>query len=259
MSKVWVDRIDAIARRRIGRTAQVAALPPQPERLNDNLWHLNRRPWVHARVPGLMSRDVGAIEPVKAALMESTRLQDVITNNFTEYNLDELLVSPVLPAEIYDALQFNVATYDPTTPDGAMLAQYEPAGYNLDSQLLIPTETTAPDGPSLTTFQGPPLVAPCIVKEISWYPGDWQWSSPNPVAFRVSLYVEGFGALFTMSDSAELPMQSRGQTMKGLDRWIIAGAMVPKYEIEVTAGTTGLRVYNSPYINITAEPLIRKR
>ena len=255
MSKLWVDRIETMAKRRIARTAQVEALPPQPERLNANLWHLNRRNWVHGRTPGLLSRSVGKDDPIKAALADSPRLQQIITNNFPQYSLEELLVSPILPSEIYEAVQFNMAIYDPSQPDAAMMSLYEPAGYNITTEVTIQSGIALDITSALQRFTGPAIPAPCILREIAYHPGEYVWT---PSTFSMTMLLEGWGSVHSVTDAADEKAHAKGRTMAGINQWIIAGSLVPTIEFRFPDPVGTVTVGSSPYLFVTAEPLIRK-
>lgn len=250
MSKIWVDRIEAMAKRRIARTAQVAALPPQPERLNQNLWHLNRRPWVHERIPGLMSRDVGAISPVKAALSDP-RIAAALLVQFPDIDLEQLMVSPELPIEIYNAINLNVASYDPTAPTEAIMSLYKPAGYQESSDVSIRESFVGPIPLNDRRFyNGRPLMAPCIIREISY-------QMPTvATGAEITLSVDGYGIVAQTTGNWNETSSAIGRTGRGLDRWVLTGAVVPRIELFANGGIITDFVNLGNLVVIT-EPLVR--
>lgn len=245
-----INRIDEIASRRLARTAQVAALPPQPERLDQNLWHLNRVPWVHERRPGLLSRTVGAVTPIKHALADP-RVQAALTTRFGEIDFPALMVSPELPSEIYDAITLSVATYNPNTPSDALLQLYKPAGYHERASIITNTAPFIQSDAEIFRYVGNPVLAPCILREIAWSSG-----SMNVGFNTVTLYVEGYGVLYTTESASPVISQSIGGSARGLDQWVLSGALVPIVELRaLVAGTNNWNQAAS--INVIVEPLIR--
>lgn len=256
MARIWIDRIEALARRRIGRTAQVAALPPQPERLDANLWHLNRRPWQHGRYPGMLSRATGADIPVKQLLAEDRRTQETILATFTEYTLEQLLLMPELPSEIQLAIRENVALYNPSDPTADLLALYKPAGYHIMAEATNPLETRLLTPGELIRYNGPSIPAPCILREITLVAGSQNW--PFPETTETVYEVEGYGVLFATQGTYPISNRSQGNTSRGLDRWILGGTLTPKITIRNPLTIpVNYETKETGLISVVCEPLVK--
>ena len=251
MSKIWVDRIEAMAKRRIARTAQVKALPPQPERLDSNLWHLNRRPWMHARYPGMLSRSIGKDEPAKAELLNNTTVQTYITNNYPGITLDELLVMPELPSDILNAIREQVAYYQPGDFSQEIVSLFKPAGYTIDSYVRDSmTANTAVIAGDEHNYAGPSIPAPCILREIHYQVG---YSGPR----KLRMTVDGYGSVFESEEVTWTFASAKGNTARGLDRWIISGAVVPRIWDKFENGGVVTPVDDTSIL-VICEPLIRQ-
>lgn len=253
MARIWIDRIDALAERRVARAAQRAALPPQPERLNANLWHHTRQPWVHARYPGMMSRATGALDSIKQILADDPRTQRIVAERFPDYDLEQLLIMPELPTDITLAIREQVAYYAQAGIEEQLQHLYKPAGYTVESELVIPVSNSIATGGS-HTFRGPPIIAPCIIREIAYSRG-YLWS-PGYGLNHQRMTVEGYGLLLDWQAAGGDETPVFGNTARGIDRWIIGGSLVPMIQVEWNPAGV-LTCESSPYIRIFAEPLIR--
>lgn len=252
MSKIWVDRIEAMAKRRLARTAQVEAMPPQPERLNANLWHLNRRSWIHGRYPGLMSRDTGHDLPAKQMLAQDKAIQSMVLEQFSGYTLEQLLIMPELPSEIQLAIREQVAYYDASGSLDKLLATFKPAGYSIDSEAAFEPGMTFRGGP--LKISGPPIPAPCIIREARWTMGNPE--APGFGLIFQKLGIEGYGILHHTETAAFYPQQQVGGTARGLDRWVISGAVIPFLEYDSSLAAT-YRCIERAQVSVVCEPLIR--
>ena len=118
MSHIIVHRIDALARRRIGRTAQIEALPPQLPRHDGNHWQLNRRGWVHAAIEGWYSERLGPTDPRLLAAREAAEDAGVAPDLIDDLTLDDLVITPEIVSGNVGGITFStpIQGRPPTEP-----------------------------------------------------------------------------------------------------------------------------------------------
>lgn len=251
MPQIITDRLEALARTRIARRAQIAALPPQPARLNANLWHLTRKPWIHARRRGMLSLALGSEDPQKEILRTNTTVRETIIERFPGYTLDELLVMPELPADVADVINITIGTYDPAAPDTATLALYRPSGITRLLRLIIPyVGSMDRDAGSTETFSGDSVPAPCIIREFFIQPLNLG------TTFDAYYEIEGIGIVASLGTGASSNSFSQGTSSRGIDQWVLSGSVTPRVRVTYIAAMILQERYPATF-NLTVEPLLR--
>lgn len=249
MAHPHIPRIDAIAARRIGRAAQIAALPPQPARSGADLWQFTRRSWVHERQPRALSLSIGELPPPQALLQQSPALQARIAEQFPGIDLDELILSPELPIDVFNAIRFQQVSFDPSLPTPDQLAQFQPSG--ITQTASVSSNGASVPANSTVELEGDTIAAPCILRGASWYVVD---DSANA---EVTISVDAWRAISQISTrgSGVSANQQLGGNQAGINAWILTGTLIPRLRFTDLSG--GTNAAPSSGLVITAEPLIR--
>lgn len=239
--------IERVRVARIARDAQIAALPPQPERLDTNLLGFNRRPFVHARVPRSYSYTLGDLPTETRRLEENPALQAEIAQQFPDLSIEDLLIARELPADVAGAIRQYWASYDPAAPTTEALALYKPSGVSRTLTCIMPTNVQTDTG-RLYQFMGPMLSAPARIQQINWT------AFAGADMLRMRLIVDGYGIV---AECGQFLDKSDGNIGAGggMNFWVLNGSIQPRIEFDTAGG--GSLLAGTASITVVAEPLIR--
>lgn len=246
MSRITVDRLDDLARRRIARLAQVAALPPQPARHAREHWQFTRKPWIHERRPRMLGLSVGEDTPLVAYIHKNPKLADAIAAQYPDLDLEQLLVDPELNPELWAAISLQASTYDPTAGGEDLLALYKPSGISQLLHMTVMDDTIV--APYNIVRTGPAMPAPAILREVSFR------TEQSIFVNAVEFYVHPIGLI--NKSSLNVPVAATiGNTSRGIDLWVTNAPIVP--EIRLTSGFMGGTNLPACSMQVIVEPLLR--
>ncbi len=191
MSHIIVHRIEDLARRRIGRTAQIDALPPQQARHVGNHWQLNRRSFAHAAFLNMLPDRVGKEDPVLKAAKQAALDAGIALDLVNTLTLDQVMVTPDSITTTIGGRTITTLMRAQRLPNTKLSAVYEPL---LSGSIARASIAQA----NYTADRGTVLVSQASFPSEAWleslHISAQMLNGPDAV---VTVEIEGIGVVFT--------------------------------------------------------------
>ena len=218
MSHITVHRRGKLRTGEIGRVAQIEALPPQPARLDQSLWQINRKAFTHGVYPGRLSMRVGKQDPRLDAAKEAALDAGADPALVEQLDIDDLIITPEFISGSVGGIAFRTrwgpaAGRRAETTDTGLV----PTG---EFSTLIAYVAWVGVVRSRDYVQGTSADTPCRIIEIS---ASWSFTnSPN-----VTLGVLGYGELAHFDGVASNNNMLIGGSGSGMGHVVLGGIVAP--------------------------------